>query len=104
MENMHKTVLLEGVTTNTTSTAHNIAELTKFTIFIESTNVTTGCDVTIEVKTPRDTWVPLDGPRAITTDGSITVRDDHASFLSVRALVSNYVDGTHSVSLSGSKQ
>jgi hypothetical protein len=98
MISLDKKTLLSNATGTGTGTEFN-TERTKSWTFIVSTSVAGAATVDIEAWI-GGAWHVIHS-QSVTTDGSFMIRDDHGHYEKLRANVSAYTAGTHSVFATG---
>ena len=91
--------LLAGVTGTGAGSSFDITSLDTFSLFYESNTVTSGATVVIQVDDMDGNWHILDS-QTVSADGLIFVQKTGA-FINIRANVTAYTDGTHTVSIVG---
>ncbi len=94
-----KTLLSDG----TASGAGNSfsVERSKGWTFLIATTVAGTATVDIEAYFSESSAWHVIHSQSVTTDGSIMIRDDHGHYEKIRANISAYTSGTHSVYASG---
>ena len=98
MRSLDKKTLLSGAT-DTGPGAEFQVERDKGWTFVVQTTVAGTATVDIEAYI-GGAWFVIHS-QAVTTDGSFMIRDDHGHYEKIRANISAYTSGTHSVFATG---
>ena len=98
---LQKETLLSNVSANTTGDPRTVERAKGWTYSIEATG---SADVTVDIEAYIGTsWYSIH-QEVITTAGSYMVRDDEGHYEKLRAVTSNYTDGTINVYATGTTQ
>ena len=98
MRSLDKKTLLSGATSSGAGSEFQV-ERDKGWRFIVQTTVAGTATVDIEAYI-GGSWFVIHS-QAVTTDGSFMIRDDHGHYEKIRANISAYTSGTHSVFATG---
>jgi hypothetical protein len=98
MRSLDKKTLLSGATASGAGSEFQV-ERDKGWTFIVQTTVAGTATVDIEAYI-GGAWFVIHS-QAVTTDGSFMIRDDHGHYEKIRANISAYTSGTHSVFATG---
>jgi hypothetical protein len=98
MRSLDKKTLLEDATSSGAGTAFQVERVKSWT-FIVATSVAGTATVDIEAWI-GGAWHVIHS-QSVTTDGSFMIRDDHGHYEKIRANISAYTSGTHSVFATG---
>ena len=100
MRSLDKKTLLEDATASGAGSSFN-TERDKGWTFVVETSVSGTATVDIEAYfSASDTWYVIHS-QDVTTTGSFMIRDDHGHYEKIRANISAYTSGTHSVYATG---
>ena len=100
MRSLDKKILLTDATGTGSGTEFQV-ERDKGWTFVIETSVAGAATVDIEAYfSASDTWYVVHS-QSVTTDGAYMIRDDHGHYEKLRANVSAYTAGTHSVYATG---
>ena len=102
LRTLDKKTLLSSVTSDGAGSAFSVERSKGWTFVIVSSSVTSGATVDIEAYFSDSSAWHVVHSQAVTADGSVMIRDDHGHYEKLRANVSAYTAGTHSVYATGS--
>jgi hypothetical protein len=100
LRTLDKKTLLSSATSAGAGSAFS-SERSKGWTFVIETSVAGAATVDIEAYfSDSSTWYVVHS-QSVTTDGSFMIRDDHGHYEKIRANISSYTAGTHSVYATG---
>ncbi len=102
LRTLDKKTLLSSATSSGAGNSFSVERSKGWTFVIVSSSVTTGATIDIEAYLSDSSAWHVIHSEAVTGDGSIMVRDDMGHYEKIRANVSAYTAGTHSVFSTGS--
>jgi hypothetical protein len=94
---MRKYIYFSGVSSNTTGNVFSCNYEKNFLFHIRGQNMISGATVSIQAQSPLGDWGDLD-TRSVSTTGTVLVNYVGPA-AQTRATITNYVDGTYSVSV-----
>ena len=101
LRTLDKKTLLSSVTSDGAGSAFSVERSKGWTFVIASSSVTSGATVDIEAYFSDSSAWHVVHSQAVTADGSVMIRDDHGHYEKLRANISAYTAGTHSVYATG---
>ena len=101
LRTLDKKTLLSSATASGAGNSFSVERSKGWTFVIVSSSVTSGATVDIEAYFSDSSAWHVVHSQAVTADGSVMIRDDHGHYEKLRANVSAYTAGTHSVYATG---
>ena len=92
--------LLTAVTESGAGSSVSVNQLRNYTIFYSSASVTTGATIVIQAQSLAGDWHQVDS-KTVSADGLLITELPNKAYISIRANITSYTDGTHTVSFIG---